>query len=330
MAYMINDKIKSKVIGINVDTTTTTIAVVDLRGNIVAQDSIPTQNFPNVNNFVEALSERVVMLAENNGGYENIRSVGMCAPSANYLTGCIENAANMPWKGIIPIAAMLRDSIGLAVALGNDAHVTALGEWAYGVAHGMDNFIVVTLVGSGLGSCIFSNGLAHLGCDGFAGEFGHTCIEDGGRQCSCGRKGCLEEYVSTRGILQTVRELLEANNAPSKMRQKTDLTLDDIAECADEGDAIAIEAWRRSGEILGTALANYASIVNPEAVIITGELTKYCGRMWPAMEKAFLENVFGNIRDKVKVVVSKINDHERNVLGASALAWKVKEYSLFK
>jgi glucokinase len=327
---MINDKIKSKVIGINVDTTTTTIAVVDLRGNIVAQDSIPTQNFPNVNNFVEALSERVVMLAENNGGYENIRSVGMCAPSANYLTGCIENAANMPWKGIIPIAAMLRDSIGLAVALGNDAHVTALGEWAYGVAHGMDNFIVVTLVGSGLGSCVFSNGLAHLGCDGFAGEFGHTCIEDGGRQCSCGRKGCLEEYVSTRGILQTVRELLEANNAPSKMRQKTDLTLDDIAECADEGDAIAIEAWRRSGEILGTALANYASIVNPEAVIITGELTKYCGRMWPAMEKAFLENVFGNIRDKVKVVVSKINDHERNVLGASALAWKVKEYSLFK
>ena len=327
---MINDKIKSKVIGINVDVTTTTIAVVDLRGNIVAQTSIPTKDYPNVNNFVEVLSEQVITLAENNGGYENIRSVGMCAPSANYLTGCIENAANMPWKGIVPIAAMLRDSIGLAVALGNDAHVTALGEWAYGVAHGMDNFIVVTLVGSGLGSCVFSNGLAHLGSDGFAGEFGHTCIEDGGRQCSCGRKGCLEEYVSTRGILQTVRELLEANNAPSKMRQKTDLTLDDIAECADEGDAIAIEAWRRSGEILGIALANYASIVNPEAVIITGELTKYCGRMWPAMEKAFLENVFGNIRDKVKVVVSKINDHERNVLGASALAWKVKEYSLFK
>ena len=327
---MINDKIKSKVIGINVDVTTTTIAVVDLRGNIVAQTSIPTNDYPNVNNFVEVLSEQVITLAENNGGYENIRSVGMCAPSSNYLTGCIENASNMPWKGVVPIAAMLRDSIGLAVALGNDAHVTALGEWAYGVAHGMDNFIVVTLVGSGLGSCIFSNGLAHLGSDGFAGEFGHTCIEDGGRQCSCGRKGCLEEYVSTRGILQTVRELLEANNAPSKMRQKTDLTLDDIAECADEGDAIAIEAWRRSGEILGIALANYASIVNPEAVIITGELTKYCGRMWPAMEKAFLENVFGNIRDKVKVVVSKINDHERNVLGASALAWKVKEYSLFK
>ena len=327
---MINDKIKSKVIGINVDTTTTTIAVVDLRGNIVAQDSIPTQNFPNVNNFVEALSERVVMLAENNGGYENIRSVGMCAPSANYLTGCIENAANMPWKGIVPIAAMLRDSIGLAVALGNDAHVTALGEWAYGVAHGMDNFIVVTLVGSGLGSCFFSNGQAHLGSDGFAGEFGHTCIEDGGRQCSCGRKGCLEEYVSTRGIIQTARDLMEASDAPSTLRQLPELTLDAIAACADQGDEMAKEVWKRTAEILGRALSNYASVINPEAIVLTGMLINYVDRMWPAMEKAFLENVFGNIRDKVKVVVSKINDHERNVLGASALAWKVKEYSLFK
>ena len=327
---MINDKIKSRVIGINVDTTTTTIAVVDLRGNIVAQDSIPTQNFPNVNNFVEALSERVVMLAENNGGYENIRSVGMCAPSANYLTGCIENAANMPWKGIIPIAAMLRDSIGLAVALGNDAHVTALGEWAYGVAHGMDNFIVVTLVGSGLGSCFFSNGQAHLGSEGFAGEFGHTCIEDGGRQCSCGRKGCLEEYVSTRGIIQTARDLMEASDAPSTLRQLPELTLDAIAACADQGDEMAKEVWKRTAEILGRALSNYASVINPEAIVLTGMLINYVDRMWPAMEKAFQENVFGNIRDKVKVVVSKINDHERNVLGASALAWKVKEYSLFK
>jgi glucokinase len=327
---MINDKIKSKVIGINVDVATTTVAVVDLRGNIVAQDTIATQNYPNVNNFVEALSERVIMLAENNGGYESIRSVGMCAPSSNYLTGCIENSPNMPWKGIVPIAAMLRDSIGLAVALGNDAHVTALGESAFGIAHGMDNFIVVTLGGSGLGSCFFSNGLAHLGSDGFAGEFGHTCIDAGGRQCSCGRKGCLEEYVSTRGILQTARELLEANDAPSKMRQNTALTLDDIAESADEGDSIALEVWRYTGYLLGVALANYASVVNPEAIILTGELTKYSGRMWAAMEEGFVQNVFGNIRDKVKIVVSKINDSERNVLGASALAWKVKEYSLFK
>ncbi len=327
---MVNDKVKSKVIGINIDVNSTTIAVVDLRGTILAQDVISTKDYPNVNNFIEVLSERVITLAENNGGYENIRSVGMCAPSANYLTGCIENAANMPWKGIVPLAAMLRDSIGLAVALGNDAHVTALGESAYGVAHGMNNFIVVTLVGSGLGSCFFSNGVAHLGYDGFAGEFGHTCVVDGGRLCTCGRRGCLEEYVSYRGIIQTARDLMEASEAPSSMRQLPELTVEAIAACADQGDAMAKEVWTRTGEILGRSVANYTSAINPEAVVLTGELVVYLDKMWEPMEKAFKDNVFGNIRDKVKIVLSTIDDHERNVLGASALAWKVKEYSLFK
>ena len=327
---MVNDKVKSKVIGINIDVNSTTIAVVDLRGTILAQDVISTKDYPNVNNFIEVLSERVITLAENNGGYENIRSVGMCAPSANYLTGCIENAANIPWKGIVPLAAMLRDSIGLAVALGNDAHVTALGESAYGIAHGMNNFIVVTLVGSGLGSCFFSNGVAHLGYDGFAGEFGHTCVVDGGRLCTCGRRGCLEEYVSYRGIIQTARDLMEASEAPSSMRQLPELTVEAIAACADQGDAMAKEVWTRTGEILGRSVANYTSAINPEAVVLTGELVVYLDKMWEPMEKAFKDNVFGNIRDKVKIVLSTIDDHERNVLGASALAWKVKEYSLFK
>lgn len=326
-----NDKVKSRVIGIDIDVNTTTIAVVDLRGNIIAQDSIQTEQYTSINSFVEALSERVIALAEANGGYENIRSVGMCAPSANFLTGCIENAANMPWKGIVPLAAMLRDSIGLAVALGNDSHCTALGESAYGVAHGMETFIIITLVRSGLGSCFFSNGVAHLGYDGFAGEVGHACIEDGGRQCTCGRRGCLEEYVSNRGIIRTARELMEKTDTPSILRDAKELTLETILDAANKNDALAIEVWRYTGVLLGIGIANYASIVNPEAIIITGEIIKMVyPKMWDVVEETFKEHVFGNIRDKVKIVLSAVNDHERNVLGASALAWKVKEYSLFK
>ena len=326
-----NDKVKSRVIGIDIDVNTTTIAVVDLRGNIIAQDSIQTEQYTSINSFVEALSERVIALAEANGGYENIRSVGMCAPSANFLTGCIENAANMPWKGIVPLAAMLRDSIGLAVALGNDAHCSALGESAYGVAHGMETFITITMVRSGLGSCFFSNGVAHLGYDGFAGEVGHACIEDGGRQCTCGRRGCLEEDVSNRGIIRTARELMEKTDTPSILRDAKELTLETILDAANKNDALAIEVWRYTGVLLGIGIANYASIVNPEAIIITGEIIKMVyPKMWDVVEETFKEHVFGNIRDKVKIVLSAVNDHERNVLGASALAWKVKEYSLFK
>ena len=314
-----NEMVKTKVIGVDVEFETTTVAIVDLRGNILAQDQFSTGDYPNVNNFVEVLAERIITLSENNGGYESIRSVGMCVPSANFLTGCVENAANMPWKGIVPMAAMLRDSIGIAVALANDSHVMALGEMTYGLAHGMDNFIVVTLMGFGLGSCFYSNGMAHLGTDGFAGEFGHTCIEDGGRQCTCGNKGCLEEYVSYRGIVRTAQELLESTQTPSILRDVPELTFLSIVEAYDKGDALAIQTWQETGKILGVALSNYASIIDPQAIIIMGDLSVHCEKMWDAMESAFRENVFGNIRDKVKLLVS-----------ASALAWKVKEYSLFK
>ena len=322
--------VKTKVIGVDVEFETTTVAIVDLRGNILAQDQFSTGDYPNVNNFVEVLAERIITLSENNGGYESIRSVGMCVPSANFLTGCVENAANMPWKGIVPMAAMLRDSIGIAVALANDSHVMALGEMTYGLAHGMDNFIVVTLMGFGLGSCFYSNGMAHLGTDGFAGEFGHTCIEDGGRQCTCGNKGCLEEYVSYRGIVRTAQELLESTQTPSILRDVPELTFQSIVEAYDKGDALAIQTWQETGKILGVALSNYASIIDPQAIIIMGDLSVHCEKMWDAMESAFRGNVFGNIRDKVKLLVSILDEKERNVLGASALAWKVKEYSLFK
>ena len=131
------DKIKTRVVGVDIREVRTTYAVVDIRGEIIAMDYFMTMDYPDVSDYVSALSEKIIMLVEENGGYEMIRSVGMSAPSANFMTGCIENAANMPWKGVVPLAAMLRDRLGLAVALANDAHVTALGEKAFGSAHGV-------------------------------------------------------------------------------------------------------------------------------------------------------------------------------------------------
>ncbi len=326
---MLNSVVKQKVIGVDVGVVKTSIALVDIRGSILAQDTLNTQDYPLVTGFIEALSVHIMQLVEQNGGYETIRSVGISAPSANYVTGCIENAANMPWKGIVPLAVMLRDSLGLAVALGNDAHVTALGEYVYGSAHGMENFIVISLGHGGIGSCFYSNGRPYLGSGGFAGEIGHTCVEDGGRQCTCGRQGCLEEYASDRGILRTACELLESSDAPSLLRNLSEMTPLAIGQCADQGDALAVEVWRQTGDVLGRALANYASVINPEAIILTGEMIEVCKWLIPPMEQSFNENVFQNLHERTKLIVSTIDNHERDVLGASALAWTVKEYSLF-
>ena len=321
--------IKKRVIGVDVSLERTTYAIVDIRGNMIASDHFCTLDYPNVNDFVSHLSEGIVTLAENNGGYETIRSVGISMPSGNQLTGCVENAPNLPWKGVIPLAAMLRDRIGLAVALANDAHVVALGEHVFGSAHGMNNFIIVTL-GHGLGSCFFSRGYDYLGEFGFSGEFGHTCVEDHGRRCECGLEGCLEAYCGAKGIVRTARELMEESSEPSLMSSVEELTPKTIAECCEQGDAQAIEVYRRTGVILGTALANYASIVDPEAIVFTGGVSRAGHWLLEPAQEAFEEHVYYNIRGKVKFLVSMLDDRERDVLGASALAWEIKEYSLFK
>jgi glucokinase len=322
-------QIKTKVVGVDISNESTTYAIVDIRGNILAEEHFLTSDYPDVNNFVTALSDKIVTLVEANGGYETIRSIGVSSPSASSVSGCIENAANLPWKGIVPLSAMLRDRIGLAVGLSNDAHVSALGEYTFGCAHGMKNFIILSL-GVGLGSCFFSAGDDHTGHNGYAGEFGHTCVVNHGRKCGCGHDGCLEAYAGAAGIINTAREILAESDKPSLMRDLEKISPRTIKECCDQGDELAIEVYRRTGEILGLGLANYASIVDPEAIILTGGISHAGNWLLDPTLESFEDHVFGNLRGKVKILVSKLDDRERDVLGASALAWSVPEYSLFK
>ena len=295
---------KTRVIGVDITLARTTCAVVDIRGEVIATRQFSTDNYPNISEYVSALTAEILALVEANGGYEMIRSVGISSPSGNFRTGCI--------------------------ALANNAHVTALGEQAFGAAHGMRNFVVIS-IGHGLGSCIFSNGVAHLGADGFAGEVGHTCAIPNGRECGCGKRGCLETYVAANGVVRTACEVLEEHpDEPSRMREAENLTPLDIFNFCEEGDELAIETFRRAGHSLGVGLANYASVLDPEAFIFTGGVS-HAGKwlLEPAYE-AFNAHVFHNIEGKVNFILSSLDDHIRNVLGASALAWTVQEYSLFK
>ena len=324
------DQIKTRVVGIDIREKRTTYAIVDIRGEIVAQDYFLTTDYPEISTFVAALSDRLLALVEENGGYEKIRSVGISAPSGNYLTGCIENAANMPWKGVVPLAALLQDRLGIAVALANDAHITALGEKAYGSAHGMKDFVIVSISHGGLGSCFFTNGQPHLGVNGFAGEVGHTCVVPDGRQCGCGRKGCLETYVGEKGLVRTAEEMIASSSEPTLLSTLDTLDVNSISGCCDRGDRLAIKVFQEVGTMLGIGLANYASVLNPEAIILTGDMMQAGKWLLKPMRASFENHVFRNIRDKVRILVSILKEGERDVLGASALAWDVKEYSLYK
>jgi glucokinase len=319
-----------RVIGVDVSLDATTYAIVDVRGNILAQDSFPTEDYPEINGFVSKLCENILLLIEAHGGIGTIRSVGISVPSANFQSGCIVNAPNMPWKGVIPLSAMMRDRLGLAVAVGNNSNIVALSEHSFGCAHGMKDFAVVTL-GSGVGSCFFSNGHIHVGADGFAGEVGHCCIVRNGRPCGCGKKGCLEAYTASKGIVLTAQEVMDEHpDEPTLMRQADKLSPKLIAAYCNQGDPLAQEVMRRTGEILGFGLANCATVLNPEAFIFAGGVAQSAKWFLEYAQNTFEQHVFHNIVGKVKFIPSNLENRTRNMLGASVLAWGVKEYSLFK
>jgi len=326
---MIETSMKDKVFAVQLALKRTSYAIVDIRGNILARDEFPTIEYDNVNDYVSALCEKLVDMMLANDAFGAIRSVGVSVPSSNHLTGNIENPANLPWKGVIPLAAMMRDRLGLAVTLGNKPHVRALGEIEFGAAHGLKDFVLLT-IGHGFGSFVYSNGQAYLGADGFAGEIGHTCGFTKGRQCACGKYGCMEAYVSHLGILKTAEEVMAESNEPTMMRGLKNLTPKSITVFCEQGDQLAIEVMHRTGQVLGWSLANYCSVMDPEAIIFTGGISRAGKWLLEPAEEEFNKIVFHNIEGRVRFIQSTIDPDISDLLGASILAWDVEEYSLFK
>ena len=325
---MVESSMKNKVFGGHISLERTIYAIVDIRGDILARDEFPSTDYPNINDFVSVLSERLVDMMLTNNCMEGIRSIGISVSNANPLTNCLENAVNLPWKGVIPLAAMIRDRVGLAVALANKPHARAMGEYVFGAAHGMRNFVIIS-IGHGLGSFIFSNGIPYLGSDGYAGEVGHTMLYPHGRRCNCGNEGCLEVYTAAKGIVTTAQELMAKRSEPSLMRDIEKLSPRKIVECCEQGDALAIETMQLTGEHLGLGLANYASLVDPEAFIFTGGVAR--GGKWflDKTEETYNKYVFNNTKGKTRFLLSSLEDKDHDLLGASVLAWQVEEYSLF-
>ena len=239
--------------------------------------AIKTQPYDDVNDYVKATVEALQIIIDQVGGIGKIRAMGIGAPNGNYYNGTIEFAPNLKWgrTGVVPLAKLFSDALGIPVALTNDANAAAIGEMTYGVARGMKNFIVITL-GTGVGSGIVVNGQLVYGCDGFAGELGHTIVRLDGRPCGCGRRGCLETYCSATGVARSAREFLETRDDESLLRELNpeDITSLDVAIAAGKGDKLAKEIFDFTGEILGEACANFAVFSSPEAFIFFGGLTK--------------------------------------------------------
>ena len=266
---------KPYVVGIDIGGTNTVFGIVDARGTIVASSSIKTGAYAEIEEYVDAVCQNLLPLIVANGGVDKVKGIGIGAPNGNFYSGTIEFAPNLPWKGVIPLATMFEERLGIPTALTNDANAAAIGEMTYGAARGMKDFIMITL-GTGVGSGIVINGQLVYGHDGFAGELGHVIIRRDGRQCGCGRKGCLETYCSATGVTRSAREFLTSSTEPSLLRAipAENITSKDVYDAAVKGDKLALDIFEFTGQILGEAIADFIAFSSPEAIILFGGLAK--------------------------------------------------------
>lgn len=307
-------------IGVDLGGTNTVYALVDDMGNIIDKESFPTLT-PNVDAWADMLSEGILNMIGQHQLTGNVVGVGIGAPSANASSGCIEGATNLPWTPPIPLVKMMEERLSLPVLINNDANAAALGERAYGVAKGMDNFIVLTL-GTGVGGGVVCNGHLLTGARGFATELGHIRFPFAeGRVCGCGREGCLETVASARGIVETARRMMSESDIPSILREVDDqyLTAKIISEAATAGDILAKTVYDFTGKCLGEAAAEFAAFTDPEAVILFGGVAKAGKLLTLPMAEAFDKKVLHLYRGRVKILISTLCDADAAIIGAASL-----------
>ena len=314
---------KPYAIGLDLGGTNSVFGIVDNEGNIIETASMKTGGYTAAKDYFNAAFDTLTPIIEKVGGLDKIERMGIGAPNGNYLNGCIEMAPNLPWahETSVPLAKMFSERLGgMPVHITNDANAAALGEMTYGVARGMKNFIVLTL-GTGVGSGIVINGQMVYGCDGMAGELGHVIMRRDGRQCGCGRRGCLEAYCSATGVARTAREWLTATDRPSLLREipMDKITSLDVCIAAGKGDAMANEIFQFTGEMLGEACANFATFSSPEAFIFFGGMTKAGDLIMKPIEETYRAKVMPVFRDKPQFLVSSLDGAGAAVLGAAAI-----------
>lgn len=312
---------KEVVAGVDIGGTNTIFGLVDRTGKVIADGSLRTTDYLHIDKFINALASGINKLLSGKKGFK-LTGIGIGAPNANYHSGTIEMAANLSWKGIIPLAEMLKKKSKVPVVVTNDANAAAMGEMIFGGARKMKDFIVLTL-GTGLGSGIVIDGKLVYGHTGFAGELGHSIIIPGGRDCGCGGKGCLETYASATGLVRTMIYLLSERREKSSLRgiPVGELTAKMIAEAAAKKDKIALEAMNFTAEKLALGIINAISFSSPEAVFLFGGLANAGEMLFKPVRKHVEKGVLSNFRGTVKILPSGIPENNAAVMGAAALIW---------
>ncbi len=306
--------------GVDLGGTTCKLGLFETDGTLVEKWEIPTDTSEGGKAILPDIAAAISRKAtELKLGPEDVQGIGIGVPGAVNGEGVVNRCVNLGW-GVVDVRSTLSDLTGFPVQVGNDANIAALGEAWMGAGKGYSSIVMVTL-GTGVGGGIILNGKIWNGFDGAAGEMGHIRVNPQETvACSCGNKGCLEQYASATGVVRVAKlRLAKAGltniwvpgkeGQPGILREmKEDLTAKDVFDSAKAGVPIAAEIVKEVCTLLGSAIATVCNVVNPEAVLIGGGVSKAGLILISSLEEGFHQSVFHACRNTKILLATLGND----------------------
>ena len=304
------------VFGVDIGGTTVKLGLFNIDGEVLDKWEITTRKEDGGANILKDIAESVeAKMAEKNINKSDVTGVGMGVPGPVKEDGTVMKCVNLGW-GMFNAAEELSGLLGLPVKAGNDANMAALGEYWQGGGKEYKSIIMVTL-GTGVGGGIIINGKMMAGVNGAGGEIGHMTVDlDEQDKCNCGKKGCLEQYASATGIVRLANRALQSSDKPSKLRDVKTISAKEIFDAAKEGDELAQSLAEEHGKYLGLALANVACVVDPDAFVIGGGVSKAGDILIDITKKYFEEFAFHACRNASFKLATLGND--AGIFGAAA------------
>ncbi len=295
--------------GIDIGGTTVKIGIFTVEGDIVEKWEVPTRKENNGESILSDVAESVLAKMEKHGiTKEQMKGIGIGVPGPILEDGTVLKCVNLGW-GVFNVAEEVKKLTGITnVKVGNDANVAALGEMWKGGGKGFKSLVMITL-GTGVGGGVILNEKILTGSNGAAGEIGHLVMRmEEPDTCGCGKKGCLEQYASATGIVKEAKRALSRVTTPSSLREIESLTAKDIFDHAKQGDALAKELVENLGNYLGLACSHIAQILDPEAFVIGGGVSKAGAILIDVIEKNYNDNVMFALKDKHFCLATLGND----------------------
>ncbi|UQS86677.1 ROK family glucokinase [Nicoliella spurrieriana] len=316
----------NKLIGIDLGGTTTKMAFLTTDGQILEKWQITTDISENGSHIVPNIIKSINETMDNaNHVKSDFIGIGMGTPgTVNREKGTVTGAYNLNWTTPQPIKQQIEEGVGLPFVADNDANSASLGEAWRGAGSKEKDVVFVTL-GTGVGGGIIVDGELVHGINGAAGEIGHITVVQGGYLCTCGKRGCLEQYASATGIVHVAKDLAATFTGTSRLKELEDareeITSKIIFYLADNGDILANQVVDRVCSYLGLALGNIGNIFNPGSIVIGGGVSNAGNTLLQPTTRYFQENAFKPVRDSTRIRLAQLGN-DAGVMGAAELADK--------